>query len=83
MVGLRRLPTMCPGDARHLAASEDGYFGSELNEYETVMYAEAVSLMTIDKCTFCADRCKRRPAAGQWWPFHTRAGARVFGELTT
>ena len=30
--------TVCPYDARHLAASEDGYFGSELNEYEAVMY---------------------------------------------
>lgn len=62
-IGCGACQTACPYDARHLAASEDGYFGSELNECETVMH-EAVSPMTIDKCTFCADRRGRRTAAG-------------------
>lgn len=45
-MGCGACQTACPYDARHLAASEDGYFGSELNEYETVMY-EAMPPMTV------------------------------------
>lgn len=45
-LGCGACQTACPYDARHLAASEDGYFGSELNEYETVMY-EAMPPMTV------------------------------------
>ena len=37
-IGCGSCQTVCPYDARHLAASEDGYFGSELSEYEAVMY---------------------------------------------
>lgn len=75
-IGCGSCQTVCPYDARHLAASEDGYFGSELSEYEAVMY-ETMPPMTMDKCTFCAERidagkgevqacvaaCPARPAA--------------------
>ena len=54
-IGCGACQTACPYDARHLAASEDGYFGSELNEYEAVMYT-AMPPATMDKCTFCAER---------------------------
>ena len=54
-IGCGSCQTVCPYDARHLAASEDGYFGSELSEYEAVMY-ETMPPMTMDKCTFCAER---------------------------
>ena len=37
-IGCGSCQAVCPYDARHLAASDDGYFGAELNEYETVMY---------------------------------------------
>lgn len=65
---------------RHLAASEDGYFGPELNEYETVMY-EAMPPATMDKCTFCADRVDAGAGEKQACVAACPAAARVFGEL--
>lgn len=71
---------MCPYDARHLAASEDGYFGSELSEYEAVMY-ETMPPMTMDKCTFCAERIDAGKGEVQACVAACPAGARLFGDL--
>ena len=79
-IGCGACQTVCPYDARHLAASEDGYFGSELNEYEAVMY-EAMPPATMDKCTFCAERIDAGSGEKQACVAACPAGARVFGEL--
>ena len=79
-IGCGACQTACPYDARHLAASEDGYFGSELNEYEAVMY-EAMPPATMDKCTFCAERIDAGSGEKQACVAACPAGARVFGEL--
>lgn len=79
-MGCGACQTACPYDVRHLAASEDGYFGPELNEYETVMY-EAMPPATMDKCTFCAERIDAGAGEKQACVAACPAGARVFGEL--
>ena len=79
-IGCGACQTACPYDARHLAASEDGYFGSELNEYEAVMYT-AMPPATMDKCTFCAERIDAGLGEKQACVAACPAGARVFGEL--
>ena len=65
---------------RHLAASEDGCFGLELNEYKTVMY-EAMHPMIMGKCTFCVERIDAGAGEKQACVAACPAGARVFGEL--
>ena len=37
-IGCKSCMEACPYGARYLVQSEDGYFGSELNEYESVAY---------------------------------------------
>ena len=54
-IGCGSCQTVCPYDARHLAESEEGYFGEQLNEYEELMYP-TMPPATMDKCTFCAER---------------------------
>lgn len=79
-IGCGSCATVCPYDARHLAESEEGYFGPELNEYEAVMY-EAMPKMTMDKCTFCADRIDGGDGRSQACVAACPAGARTFGDL--
>ena len=53
-IGCKSCMEACPYGARYLVQSEDGYFGSELNEYESVAY-ENMPKMTVDKCDFCIE----------------------------
>ena len=69
----------CPYGARYLVQSEDGYFGSELNEYESVAY-ENMPKMTVDKCDFCIEHS----GDGKPDPVCVKAcmaEARLFGDL--
>lgn len=44
----------CPYGARYPLGSSEGYFGSELNDYEAVAYDRFVE-GTVDKCDFCLE----------------------------
>lgn len=70
----------CPYDARFVRQDDLGYFGEELNEYETVMYVD-MPKMTADKCTFCAERIDAGKGQVQACVAACPAGARVFGDL--
>ena len=86
-IGCGSCQTVCPYDARHLAASEDGYFGSELSEYEAVMY-ETMPPMTMDKCCLLYTsrvrgggwRCGSRGRVGGMLVRHGREGGDRSGE---
>mgnify|MGYP000043190622 FL=1 len=72
----------CPYGARYYRENEDGYFGTELNEYEAVMYT-AMPQGRVDKCTFCVDRIDAGGNEPQACVAACPAGARVFGDLET
>jgi molybdopterin-containing oxidoreductase family molybdopterin binding subunit len=50
--GCQSCITACPYGARYYRDNENGYFGSQLTEYETVAYAK-MPVNTVDKCDFC------------------------------
>lgn len=79
-IGCSSCMNACPYGARYLREDETGYFGEELNEYETVMY-EVMPKGTVDKCTFCADRIDAGNGEVQACVAACPAEARVFGEL--
>ncbi|WP_270296813.1 4Fe-4S dicluster domain-containing protein [Eggerthella sinensis] len=54
-IGCKSCIMACPYGARYYRETEDGYFGSELNEYEAVMYP-IMPQGRVDKCTFCVER---------------------------
>lgn len=78
-IGCKTCMSACPYGARGIWEEDGGYFGEELNEYETVMYAE-MPKGTMDKCTFCAERIDGNGAT-QACVAACPAGARTFGEL--
>ena len=78
-IGCKSCMEACPYGARYLVQSEDGYFGSELNEYESVAY-ENMPKMTVDKCDFCIEHS----GDGKPDPVCVKAcmaEARLFGDL--
>lgn len=78
-IGCKTCMEACPYGARYLVESEDGYFGSELNEYETVAY-EDVQKLTVDKCDVCLEHSE----TGEPDPVCVKAcmaEARIFGDL--
>ena len=78
-IGCKSCMEACPYGARYLVQSEDGYFGSELNEYESVAY-ENMPKMTVDKCDFCIEHSgdgKPEPVCVK----ACMAEARLFGDL--
>lgn len=79
-IGCGSCATACPYEARHLASSEDGYFGTELCAYEELLYP-TMPPATMDKCTFCADRIDEGAGLEQACVAACPAGARVFGDL--
>ncbi len=81
-IGCKACIAACPYGARYYCESEQGYFGSDLNEYEEVMYA-AMPQGTVDKCTFCAERIDAGGNQPQACVAACVAGARVFGDLDT
>ena len=81
-IGCKSCIMACPYGARYYRENEDGYFGSELNEYEAVMYT-AMPQGRVDKCTFCVDRIDAGGNEPQACVAACPAGARVFGDLET
>lgn len=81
-IGCGSCQTVCPYDARHLAESEEGYFGEQLNEYEDLMYP-TMPAGTMDKCTFCAERIDAGDGQMQACVAACPGGARTFGDLET
>lgn len=81
-IGCKSCIMACPYGARYYRENEDGYFGSELNEYEAVMYT-AMPQGRVDKCTFCVDRIDAGGNEPQACVAAYPAGARVFGDLET
>ena len=79
-IGCKSCIMACPYGARYYRENEDGYFGSELNEYEAVMYT-AMPQGRVDKCTFCVDRIDAGGNEPQACVAACPAGARVFGDL--
>lgn len=79
-IGCESFVGACPYQARSKAASEDGYFGAELNEYEELMYP-VMPAGAVDKCTFCAERIDAGDGQVQACVAACPAGARVFGDL--
>ena len=78
-IGCKSCMEACPYGARYLVQSEDGYFGAELNEYESVAY-ENMPKMTVDKCDFCIEHS----GDGKPDPVCVKAcmaEARLFGDL--
>ena len=78
-IGCKSCMEACPYGARYLVQSEDGYFGSELNEYESVAY-ENMPKMTVDKGDFCIEHS----GDGKPDPVCVKAcmaEARLFGDL--
>lgn len=77
-IGCKSCMEACPYGARYLVASEEGYFGANLNEYESVAY-EGKPKMTVDKCDFCLEHGDGSPN-----PVCVQAcmaEARLFGDL--
>ena len=81
-IGCKSCIMACPYGARYYRENEDGYFGTELNEYEAVMYT-AMPQGRVDKCTFCVDRIDAGGNEPQACVAACPAGARVFGDLET
>ncbi len=79
-IGCGSCQTVCPYDARHLAESEEGYFGEQLNEYEELMYP-TMPPATMDKCTFCAERIDAGDGQMQACVAACPGGARTFGDV--
>lgn len=79
-IGCRSCMMACPYEARYYRESEDGYFGAELNEYETLMYP-VMPKGTVDKCTFCVERIDAGKGEQQACVAACPAEARVFGDL--
>ena len=75
-IGCKSCIMACPYGARYYRENEDGYFGSELNEYEAVMYT-AMPQGRVDKCTFCVDRIDAGGNEPQACVAACPAGARV------
>lgn len=78
-IGCKSCMTVCPYGARYLVESEQGYFGADLNEYESVAY-ENMPKMTVDKCDFCIEHA----GDGKPDPVCVKAcmaEARIFGDL--
>lgn len=78
-IGCKACIAACPYGARYVRESDEGYFGPELNEYETVMYTNTPEGM-IDKCTFCVERIDG-DGSPQACVAACPAGARTFGDL--
>ena len=81
-IGCKSCIMACPYGARYYRENEDGYFGTELNEYEAVMYT-AMPQGRVDKCTFCVDRIDAGGNEPRACVAACPAGARVFGDLET
>lgn len=79
-IGCKSCVSACPYGARYYTEDEAGYFGSELNDYEEVMYP-TMPAGTVDKCTFCAERIDGQTGEMQACVAACPAGARLFGEL--
>lgn len=79
-IGCKACITACPYAARYYIESEEGYFGAELNEYETLMYP-TMPKGSVDKCTFCVERVDAGKGELQACVAACPAGARVFGDL--
>ena len=79
-IGCKACITACPYAARYYVESEGGYFGSELNEYEALMYP-TMPKGSVDKCTFCVERIDAGKGEVQACVAACPAGARVFGDL--
>ncbi|MEG0302369.1 MAG: 4Fe-4S dicluster domain-containing protein [Gordonibacter sp.] len=78
-IGCKSCIEACPYGARFLVENAEGYFGTELNEYESVAY-EGMPKMTVDKCDFCIEHAgtgKPDPVCVQ----ACMAEARIFGDL--
>lgn len=78
-IGCQTCIEACPYGARYYRADDMGYFGEELNEYESVMYVD-MPKGTVDKCTFCVERIDGT-GEPQACVAACPAGARVFGDL--
>lgn len=79
-IGCQACVNACPYGARYYREDETGYFGEELNEYETLMYPTMPS-GTVDKCTFCVERIDAGKGEVQACVSACPAGARIFGDL--
>lgn len=80
-IGCQKCMEACPYGARYYIASDEGYFGDQLNEYESVVYSEKnMKANTVDKCDFCighSDDGKPDPVCVK----ACMAEARTFGPL--
>ena len=81
-IGCKACIAACPYGARYFRETEDGYFGSELNAYEEVMYP-TMPKGSVDKCTFCVERIDAGDGVPQACVAACLASARVFGDLDT
>ena len=79
-IGCKACVAACPYGSRYYIESADGYFGSDLNEYEQVVYP-SMPQGTVDKCTFCVERIDAGNGEPQACVAACPAGARVFGDL--
>lgn len=78
-IGCQACVEACPYGARYYIENSDGYFGSELTDYEEVVYA-TMKPNTVDKCDFCISHS----GDGNPDPVCVKAcmaEARFFGEL--
>lgn len=80
-IGCKSCIEACPYGARYYIEDEAGYFGEELNEYESVAYVKnGMVAKTVDKCDFCIGHSED----GKPDPVCVKAcmaEARIFGEL--
>ncbi len=79
-IGCKACIAACPYGSRYYREDEAGYFGDELNEYESLMYT-VMPKGCVDKCTFCVERVDAGDGKPQACVAACPAGARVFGEL--
>lgn len=79
-IGCKACIAACPYEARYFIEGEEGYFGAELNPYETSAYVEA-RVGAVDKCDFCKGNGRLERGEVPACVDTCVVGARTFGEI--
>ncbi|MEG2006588.1 MAG: 4Fe-4S dicluster domain-containing protein [Raoultibacter sp.] len=79
-IGCKACIAACPYEARYFIENNKGYFGDNLNPFETSAYVEA-RVGAVDKCDFCKGNGRLERGEQPACVSACIVGARVFGNL--